>query len=208
MVELSGLIYPERFTRALFTAMTDVMGQHGVSTLLELVGLERYHGYLESDSLAYHCDFAEIAALNLGLEGVYGARGGRGMALRIGRGTFAQGIRDFGAMKAVTDPLFRSLPLEKQLSYGLNGLAHIMTNFSDQRSWVVDDGRDLTITCAPSPFAWERTADRPVCHMMVGIIQECLRWSTDGREFYVREVACHATGSEYCVFQVNKTIVG
>jgi len=33
-----------------------------------------------------------------GLETVYGARGGRGIALRIGRATFSMGLKNFGAL--------------------------------------------------------------------------------------------------------------
>lgn len=205
---MSGLTYPNRIALAFFMAMGDVMGQHGLSTLLDLVELSAYDTQLPSDTLDRQFDFSEIAALNVGLEAIYGTRGGRGMALRIGRAAFAQGLRRFGAMRAVSDPVFRQLPTEKQLQYGASGLAHIMTNFSSQVSHLEDDGSTLSFISDVSPFAWNRHAERPVCHMMVGILQECLRWSTNGHEFYVREVSCRATGSEQCVFQINKTIIG
>jgi predicted hydrocarbon binding protein len=44
--------------------------------------------------------------------------------------------------------------------------------------------------------------------MMVGMILECLRWSSNGYEFYVREVECCATGHAHCLFRVNKSAIG
>jgi predicted hydrocarbon binding protein len=57
-------------------------------------------------------------------------------------------------------------------------------------------------------MAWKRSADKPVCHAQVGILQECLRWVSNGYEYYVVETACRATGSDSCVFSLNKTPIG
>lgn len=184
------------------------MGRHGLSTLLELADLSGYIDHPPASTLDRQFDFVALAAINIALEEMYGERGGRGMALRVGRAAFAQGIKQFGAMKAVAAPPFRALPLDKQLIYGLNGLASILTNFTDQKSWVEPDGTNLNFTSEVSPFAWGRESDRPVCHMMVGLLQESLRWASNGYEFYVREVDCIATGSRHCVFRVNRIAIG
>ena len=149
------------------------MGQHGLSTLLDLAGMEAYNTNLPPDNLERQFDFAEVAALNIALEEMYGARGGRGMALRIGQSSFARGLKGFGAMRAVAAPAFRALPLNKRVDYGLRGLAGVLTNFSDQTSFVETESNTLMFTSDISPFSWGRAADRPVCHMMVGMILEC-----------------------------------
>lgn len=204
----SGLYYPNRIARAFFAAMDDVMGPNGLSTLLGIAGMENYLEHPPPDNLQREFDFAAIAGLNAALEEMYGLRGGRGMALRIGQSAFARGLREFGAMRGVRDVAFRSLSLNKRIDYGLRGLAAILSNFSDQNSHVENGGEALHFISELSPFAWERRSDKPVCHMMVGMMMECLRWSSNGYEFYVREVECRATGHEHCVFRVNKSAIG
>lgn len=189
-------------------AIDDVMGQNGLKALLEPTDLTAYLDAPPPDTLDKEFDFAALAAINEALEEMYGARGGRGMALRIGRAAFARGIKSFGVMKAMADPAFRALPLEQRLEFGLKALASVFTSFTDQVSLVVAEGDSFLFKVEVCPFAWGRSSDKPVCHAMVGIIQESLRWSSNGYEFYVRETACRATGSDECIFRVNKMAIG
>lgn len=208
MLEPSGLYYPNRIARSFFLAMDDVMGQHGLSALLGLAELDQYIHHPPPDNLERQFDFVAIAAINQALEDMYGERGGRGMALRIGRASFSRGLKRFGAMRGISDPAFRALPLPQRTWLGLRALAHIFTRFSDQATGVADQGRSFQVEMEISPMAWGRRADKPVCHMMVGIIQESLRWASNGHEFYVQQTACTAAGHENCVFRVNKTAIG
>ncbi len=189
-------------------AMDDVMGAHGLQSLLSLAQMEQYADSLPPDDMSRAVDFSSIAALNIALEELYGVNGGRGMALRIGQRAFVGGLKDFGAMRAANDAAFRNLPVHKRTEYGLQGLAAILTNFSDQQSSVVVKEDSLQFISNVSPYAWGRETSKPVCHMMVGIIMECLRWSTNGYKFYVREIECTASGAEHCTFRVNKQAIG
>lgn len=184
------------------------MGQNGLNMLLGGAGLSDYMHDPPPDNLNREFDFAAMSALNESLEQMYGPRGGRGMALRIGRAAFAHGIKSFGVMRGLGAPAFRALPLDQRIDFGLQALATIFTHFSDQTSVVATAGDALLFKVETSPFAWGRTADKPVCHALVGIIQEGLRWASNGYEFYVREIACRATGSDECVFRINRTAIG
>ena len=184
------------------------MGQHGLSALLSLAGLEEYIDQEPPDNLELQFDFAAMAALNEALESMYGARGGRGMALRIGRAAFAQGLKRFGVMNGRADAAFQALPLEQRMHFGLLGLASIFTRFSDQQCRVEISDDAYLFRVEQCAMAWGRSAEKPVCHAMVGILQECLRWASNGSEFYVRETACRATGSPECIFRINRTAIG
>ncbi|MFN8373871.1 MAG: 4-vinyl reductase [Anaerolineae bacterium] len=208
MLEPSGLYYPNRIARLFFLAMEEVMGKSGLDALLSSAGLENYIQHPPPDNLARQFDFAYMAAMHEALEELYGTKGGRGMALRIGRACFSHGLKDFGAMAGVSDPAFQALPLPDKTLLGLKALAYIFTHFSDQESDVVDGGDAYHFIVDISPMAWGRVADRPVCHALSGIIQESLRWVTKGYEFHVQEIACHATGSDQCIFKINKKPIG
>lgn len=208
MLEPSGLYYPNRIARSFLWAMEEVMGKNGLNTILGLAGLETYIDHPPPDTLTKQFDFAHLAAISQALEDMYGARGGRGMALRIGRACFAHGMKSFGALAGISDPAFRVLPLNSRVYLGLEALASVFTNFGDQKTGVSDTPNAYEFRMDVSAMAWARTSDRPVCHAIAGMIQEMLRWASNGYEFHVQETACHATGSEECVFKINKKPIG
>jgi hypothetical protein len=208
VLQLSGLHYPNRIARYFFLAMEDVMGRNGLGVVLSLADMESHIGHLPPDNLACEFDFAYLAAVQRALEEMYGGRGGRGMALRVGRACFSQGFKNFGAMVGVGSPAFRALPLDERCQLGLRALADIFSNFSDQKSAFSVDERNYLFTVPTSPMAWGRTAEKPVCHLLVGILQECLRWASNGYEYHVFETACCACGGDACVFTINKTPIG
>jgi predicted hydrocarbon binding protein len=208
VLEPSGLYYPNRMARLFFLAMEEVIGKSGLSALLSSAGLEIYVTHPPPDTMARQFDFAHMAALNEALEEMYGIKGGRGMAMRVGRACFSLGLKDFGAMAGVNHPAFQALPLPDKALLGLKALASIFTHFSDQQSNVVDADDYYEFIVEISPMAWGRVADRPVCHALSGMIQESLRWVSKGYEFHVQEIACHATGSDHCVFKINKKPIG
>lgn len=208
MLEPSGLYYPNRFARLFLLAMEDVMGKRGLNTILSMAGLEAYIDNPPPDTLARQADFAYIAAINQALEDTYGARGGRGIALRVGRATFSRGLKDFGALAGMATPAFQALTLEKRAQIGVQALAAVFTNFTDQTTLLEESETYYNLVVEISPMAWGRTAERPVCHALTGIFQEGMRWSSRSYEFHVQETACRATGSDACVFKINKNPIG
>lgn len=201
----SGMYYPNRFARSYFMALEEVMGQHGLDGTLEIAGLNRFVGRLPTDTLEHTVDFAALSALNLGLDEMYGTRGGRGMALRAGRAWLVKGMNSFGMLSGINDPAFRTLAVEERARLGLRALASVFTHFSDQRSRLEETPQAFRFMVDTSPTAWMRETDKPVCHPLVGLLQETVRWAANGRDYAVREVECRACGSSNsCIFLVNK----
>lgn len=207
-MEPSGLYYPNRIARYFFLAMEEVMGLGGLNTVLSIAKLNQYQQQPPPDTLDKQVDFSELSALNAALEEVYGPRGGRGMALRIGRACFAMGMKNFGALAGMQDPAFRALSLDERCQFGLQALASVFNRFSDQRSSVNQDSAAYTFVVENSPMAHGRTSEKPVCHALAGIVQECMSWASNGYEFYVVETACRACGDERCTFQITRKPIG
>lgn len=208
MLEPSGLYYPNRFARLFLLAMEDVMGQHGLTTILSMAGLDTYIDSPPPDNLARQFDFVYMAALSQALEDVYGTRGGRGIALRIGRATFSKGFKSFGMLAGMAHPAFTVLPLDERVALGVQAVTAVFTRFSDQATTVADTGDAYLFTVENSPMAWGRSAERPVCHALAGIIQEGMRWASRSYEYHVQEIACRAAGGDACVFRVSKQPIG
>ena len=144
--------------------------------------------------------------MNLGLEEMYGPRGGRGLALRAGRAAFADALRNFGALAGAGDLAFKVLPLQAKLRIGIPAMARIFSQISDQYTTVEEQENEFVYTIHRCPVCWGRqNADRPVCFIAVGLLQEVLKWVSGGSEFRVNESKCVAVGDEVCEFIIQKT---
>jgi predicted hydrocarbon binding protein len=207
VVEPSGLYYPNRVARYFMMAAEDMLSQSGLQAALSMSGLDRQ---FPPDNLDRSYDFANFAALSQALEEMYGARGGRGMALRIGREWFSHGMKSFGALAGLADPAFRTLPLDTRCSLGLEALTSIFRHYSDQHVTLEQDDEHFYWIVENCPTAWGRVSDKPVCHALVGLLQGCLSWATDGCEFHTYERVCAAVGSpkRQCIFSVHKKPIG
>ncbi|PJF43625.1 MAG: 4-vinyl reductase [Phototrophicales bacterium] len=202
--EKSGYYYPNKFARIFLLAMEEIMGTNGLTAILRLAKLEELKGNYPPDNLDKQFDFADFTALQVALETMYGPRGGRGLALRAGRATFAEALKGFGALAGVGDLAFKVLPLPQKLKIGLPAMANIFTQFSDQISNVHEEEDKFIYTLERCPMCWKRQADRPVCYAGQGLLQEGLRWVSGGHEFKVDMATCIAVGDDigrYVIFK-------
>jgi len=204
-IEASGLYYPNKFGLITIKALEDVMGRNGLNAILNLAGLTKYIDGYPPDNLEKGFDFAELSALGLALEDMYGPRGGRGLALRAGRATFSDALKDFGALAGVGDLAFKVLPLQAKLRIGLPAMAKIFSQVSDQHSTVEEKDTEFIYYIHKCPVCWGRTgSDKPVCFVATGLLQEGLKWISGGSEFRVNESRCQAMGDEVCEFVIQK----
>ena len=204
----SGLYYPNKIARIAIMAVEDVMGKNGLNAILNLACLTHMIDNYPPDNLERQFDFADFSAINGALEEMYGPRGGRGLALRAGRATFSEGLRNFGALAGAGDLAFKVLPLSAKLHIGIPAMAKIFTTTSDQLSTVEEREDHFLYTMHKCPVCWGRTVDRPACFMAVGLLQEGLKWLSGGREFKVVQTACKASGDPVCNYQIIKDPIG
>ena len=204
-VEESGLFYPNKFGLIIIKALEDVMGRNGLNAILNLAGLNKYTENYPPDNLEKGFDFFELSALGVALEEMYGPRGGRGLALRAGRATFSDALKDFGALAGAGDLAFKVLPIQAKLRIGVPAMAKIFSTVSDQLSTVEEEENEFIYTIHKCPVCWGRQdVDKPVCFIATGLLQEGLKWVSGGNEFRVNESRCHAMGDEVCEFVIQK----
>jgi predicted hydrocarbon binding protein len=203
-IEKSGLYYPNKIARIYLEAMEEVLGRNGLVAALRLAGLQDLIDNYPPSNLNKEFDFADYSGVNGVLEDIYGPRGGRGLALRAGRASFARGLKDFGALAGVGSAAFKVIPLGAKLKIGVPAMAKIFTQFSDQHSTVKDVGDDFHYHIHKCPVCWGRTADRAICFAAVGLLQEGLKWISSGHEYRVEEISCVAAGAERCTFRIQK----
>ena len=181
------------------------MGKNGLNAILNLAGLNHYIENYPSDNLDKGFDFGELSAMGSALEEMYGPRGGRGLALRAGRATFSDALKNFGALAGAADLAFVVLPLQAKLKIGIPAVAKIFSQLSDQHSTVEEKDTEFIYTIHKCPVCWGRTnADKPVCYLATGLLQEALKWVSGGSEFRVNESKCVAVGDAVCEFVIQK----
>lgn len=201
----AGLYYPSKFGLIMIKALEDVMGKNGLNAILNLAGLNSYIDNYPPDNLEKSFDFADVSSINIALEEMYGPRGGRGLALRAGRSTFADALKNFGALAGAGDLAFKVLPLQAKMRIGIPAMAKIFTQVSDQHSTVEEHENEFVYTIHKCPVCWGRTGvDKPACFIAVGLLQEGLKWVSGGNEFRVNESKCLALGDPVCEFIIQK----
>jgi len=201
--------YPNRFARFLFRAMAVEMGENALNGVLGLAlgDMPIYQAYIDqmpANTLDKAFAFSAVAALNQALDSYYEPRIGRGMALRVGRAWFYQGMKGFGALGGIDTPAVVKLDPTVRCRLALGALAHIFTHFSDQTAWLDESERVFRFVVDPCAMAWGVRAERPMCQMVVGLLQECVRWASGGLDYAVRETHCRAVEGGACIFVVNK----
>lgn len=201
-----GLYYPNKAARITLESLLNVMGKNGLNAILNLAHLPHLIDNYPPNNLEREFDFADFTAINWALEEMYGPRGGRGLALRAGRATFADVLRNFGALAGVGDLAFKVLPLQAKMRIGVPTMAKIFSQISDQHSTVEEADNEFIYTIHKCPqCVGRRGLDKPVCYMGVGLLQEGLKWISGGNEFRVNESQCMAMGAEKCVYVIQKT---
>jgi predicted hydrocarbon binding protein len=204
-IQKSGLYYPNKFGFIIIKSLEEVMGKNGLNAILNLGGLSNYIENYPPDNLEKGFDFAELSAIGSALEEMYGPRGGRGLALRGGRATFSDALKNFGALAGVADLAFVVLPLHAKLRIGVPAMAKIFSQLSDQLSTVEEKDNEYIYSIHKCPVCWGRhNADKPVCFIATGLLQEGLKWVSGGNEFRVNESKCVAVGDELCEFVIQK----
>lgn len=202
--EAQKFFFPNKMGRIILLALEEVMGSNGVNAILNLARLQQYIGNYPPNNFAQGFSFDEVGQLLQALDEMYGPRAGRGLALRAGRACFSLGIQDFGPMLGVADLTFRILPLGMKLKVGFEVLAQVFNKFTDYLVRLDEDEQYYHWIMERCGACWGRKSDSPCCHLAVGLLEEALYWVSGGKNFYVEEVSCIATGDPACTILIGK----
>lgn len=201
----SGFYNSNKFARIFLESIREISGKNGLNTILNYSNLADLVDNLPLDNLEKAFDFSHFSMINQALEEIYGMRGGRGLALRIGRTTFDDVLKDYGALAGVGDLAFRVLPLQMKIKIGLQAMARIFSDKSDQITTVHDEQDVFIYAVERCPVCWGRKVDdHPICYYIVGLLQGGLHWVSGGKEFQISETKCIALGGDVCEFTILK----
>jgi predicted hydrocarbon binding protein len=196
--------YPNKMGRLVLLAMEEIIGRTGVNAILNLSGLSGFINNYPPNNLDLQFSFNNLSEILQRLEDLYGARGGQGLALRSGRACLKYGLREFGPLLGINDLAFRLLPLQMKVRVGAEAFALSFNELTDQVVRLVEEIDRFYWIIERCPLCWNRTAEQPVCHLAVGILEESLHWVSGGRHFNVEEIQCIAAGAPTCTIAIDK----
>lgn len=199
--ERSTFAYPNKFARIYLEALEEILGRDALNEVLNRADLNIFVRFQPPDNMEKGFDFAYMTAIEKNLREVYGGD----IALRSGRAAFKYAYEVFSEQLEFDDLKSVSIPIAEKLEIALPMMAEFFNRFSDQVSnaYSYDEERYI-YTLERCPMCWNQTAEKPVCHAGQGLIQEALRWLSDGQDFKIEMTQCIAVGDDMGKYVIYK----
>lgn len=168
----------------------------------EMLGLDHFQHVLDLPQTGL--EHTPVVTLPIALEQHYGAPGGRGLAVRIGRSAFKYLLQRRGDAMGLTSAEFRLQRAPQRMRAGLHLLAQQLIQDSGDRITIQDSETHWVWRSENCPVCTGRSTGDASCYLTVGLIQEFLAWSGGGRFYRVTERECRAAGASTCAFWIEK----
>ncbi len=198
---------PSKMGRTILMALEEVIGRNGVNAILNQADLSNFIENYPPDTLDRQFPYEALSAIHFALEQIFGSRGGRGVALRSGRVCLKYGLREFNPAVHLKDADFRLASMDTKVQKGLQLFAQFFNQYTDQCVSVENNSEAILWKIERCPVCWGRHSDAPVCHMMVGALQEGMYWISGGKFYNVEEISCTAKGDRICTIRIDKQMI-
>ncbi len=198
----------ELISRAMFAGMQEIIGRSGVTAALVVSGLSQRLPGEGSLNLKDGMTYAELRALQAGLEEMYGDCAGWGVLLRCGRASFKHILRTAGDQSGLSSREFRLLPTTHRLTAGLREVATILAGESRHAVEVSEEADAWIWRYEDCPWCKERQQQRCICHFVIGLLEEYFNWASGGKTYPLTETECMAAGGDACVIRIEKRTLG
>jgi len=188
--------------RQALQAIEEVMGKNGLNIILREAGLERYVDNPPPNNLETGAQAVEYARLNQALENFAG-RASKGMLKRVGKASFQWGVKEQAALLGIAGVALKLMPQKQQKKFILTNMAKALMDTNPEGLITVEEkGDQLIYTDYGCAICHTRHADKPICYVYWGSLEEALKWAT-GADIQVEETMCKAKGDPYCQFVVG-----
>jgi len=204
MAEQKQYFYPNRMGVIILRSMEELVGKAALDEILQVGGLGAYSERYPPNDLELGFPFEHLSALQAAVEEVHGAAAGRELNRKVGQMCLNNGLREFNPLLGIADLPVRVMPLSLKLHVGFDIFAMVFNRFSDQVVSLSEDQKFYYWIIERCPVCWGRHTDAPCCHLAVGILEESLRWATNGQDFLVAETTCIAQGDPTCTISISK----
>lgn len=196
--------YPNVWGRSILTAAEDILGQKGVNALLNLAGLPQYIGNYPPDNIRKEFSFEHVAAIQEALREMYGTKGARVFATKGGEQTFNHSLDKYDKVQKAARAAMAVGSMRTRMKAGLLFFAKFFNTVSDQKVRVEEDETHWKWIIEVCPMCWGKTADEPICHLAVGVLNSASKWATGGETLRIKATQCIGNGSQEGVILLEK----
>lgn len=205
IIQKSGYFYPNEFSRISLNALAEIIGHDG---LVEVLTEAHLSSLLENpipNNLDQGLDFSEYSQIQKAITDVYGPRGGRGLAVRLGNYIYRENYRRFRIFSRVGNQPKEAHSTTANIRRELWLLANFFTQMSDQITSVNETDEYFVYSVHRCPECWGRIGARhPICYLTIGFLQEGLKRLNGDVDFVIEEHRCLAMADDRCEFLIEK----
>jgi predicted hydrocarbon binding protein len=184
--------------------MNEIVGPEDTHRILQHGAVEKLSSLQDQPSPDVRIPYRQISHIQQTLESLFGDRGGKGVAYRMGQSTFRYGLRELSWALELTGPAYRLLAPFQKITAGAQFLAASLNENSDQDILLEAGKTSLRWIVQRCPVCWGRHSDTSVCHFTAGFLNEFVTWSSGGKSFSINEDECMAAGGSACIFSVAR----
>lgn len=197
MTEPEPIKCSNQMVQVVLEGVREVIDQEEISAVLAAGGLPNLGDQT-------HWTFDAFKAVLSSMEVRHGRLGLRGIAVRVGRASFAELVKVYGSDGGFEEPEYRLLPVRKRARVGLEKIAAIF-NCACHLRVAVDTEPDAWVwTIANCPSCGDPQVESAVSHFMLGLLQAYLSWISGGKMFQIEEKACMADGAPNCIIHIHR----
>lgn len=197
--------YPNIWGRGVLTAAEDILGDKGVTALLNLAGLPEYINNFPADNIKKEFPFSHVAKIQQALLEMYGPKGARVFAIKGGEETFNHSLEKYGKVQAAAKAAMAIGSKGARLKAGLLFFAKFFNTVSDQVVRVEEADDHWKWIIERCPICWDRSSDEPLCHLAVGVLNSASNWAT-GDRLRITAKECIGAGAKEGVIIVEKQV--
>lgn len=200
----SGRCFANLFARITISSLIEVVGENGMHAVFRMAHLPELIDALPPPNENKEFDSADFAAIFQNLDEIFGTQGGRALAIRGGRMTFNEGLKQHGASFVAADQALPVSLVAERVQHGLEAVSILFDQLTDQHIVLTQPGSGRWCFSVSQCGVCEgRQSMQPVCAFTEGLLEEALFYFSGGSKFNVTETSCIAQGDESCQFSIE-----
>jgi len=201
----SGRCFPNLFARITISSLIEVVGENGMHAVFRMAHLPELIESLPPANEIKEFDTADFSTIFQNLEEIFGYHGARGLAIRAGRMTFSEGLKQYGESFGSESLALRDVSVVERVERGLDGIANVFNQLTDQQVSAVRNtpGEGWTLSVTRCAVCEGRHASQPICAFTEGLVEEALFYFSGGSRFSIEETECIAQGAEACSYTIS-----
>jgi predicted ArsR family transcriptional regulator len=198
-----GQDVPSQFVSVFLEVLNDLTGEHGARAVLRRAALGDWIDQPPAASLSDRIAMGRVSDLMAALEDVYGTRGGRALARRLGSALMDRYLKDIGALGGLGNAAFQALPARARARLGLGALRRVLSQMETMAAELKVSQDNLVLSMGSCPFCAGRSLDGPACTPLQGLVDAVLRAAVPELPWVSEETSCRAARAGSCDVMVR-----